>query len=105
VEVFRILLRATTDCRSNGALFSSLSDHNPPPQHTGNKKDTGTMIAIIRRPPAAPIREVSAIVVRRAIDHDDSDAVMYFLSMKLTNSLFYSLLFYVHRLGEPGDKR
>ena len=34
VDVFRILLRATTDCRSNGALFSSLSDHNPPPQHT-----------------------------------------------------------------------
>ncbi len=43
--------------------------------------------------------EVSAIAVRRAIDHNDSDAVMYFLSMKLTNSLFYSLLFYVHRLG------
>jgi hypothetical protein len=72
--------------------------------HTGIKKNTGTMIATIRRPPVAPIVEVSAIAVRRAIDHDDSDAVMYFSPMKLTNSLFYSLLFYVHRLGEPGDK-
>ena len=35
--VFRILLRATTDCRSNG-LSSSLSEHNPPPQHTGKLK-------------------------------------------------------------------
>jgi hypothetical protein len=32
------------------------------------------MIATIRRPPAAPILEVSAIAVRRAINHDDSDA-------------------------------
>jgi hypothetical protein len=63
------------------------------------------MIATIRRPPAAPILEVSAIAVRRAIDYDDSDAVMYFLSMKLTYSLFYSLLFYVHRLDAPGNKR
>jgi hypothetical protein len=38
VEVFWILLRATTDCRSNGALSSSLLDHNPPPQHTGKIK-------------------------------------------------------------------
>jgi hypothetical protein len=44
--------------------------------HTGNKKNTGTMIATIRRPPAAPIREVSAIAVRRAIDYDDSDAAI-----------------------------
>ena len=37
MDVFRILLRATTDCRSNG-LSSSLSEHNPPPQHTGKLK-------------------------------------------------------------------
>ncbi len=34
------------------------------------------MIATIRRPPAAPIREVSAIAVRRVIDYDDSDVVI-----------------------------
>ena len=36
----------------------------------------GDVIATIRRPPAAPIREVSAIAVRRAIDYDDSDAAI-----------------------------
>jgi len=34
------------------------------------------MIAMIRWPPAAPILEVSAIAVRRAIDLDDSDVAM-----------------------------
>ena len=44
MDVFWILLRATTDCRSNGALSSSLSDHNPPPQQTLETKNTVTMI-------------------------------------------------------------
>jgi hypothetical protein len=34
------------------------------------------MIATIRRPPPVPIWKVSAIAVRRAIDHDDSDAAI-----------------------------
>jgi hypothetical protein len=34
------------------------------------------MIATIRRPPAAPILEVSAIAVRPAIDYDDSDSAI-----------------------------
>jgi len=45
-------------------------------QHAKNNKNTGTMIATIRRPPPAPILEVSAIAVRRAINHDDSDAAI-----------------------------
>jgi hypothetical protein len=34
------------------------------------------MIATIRQPPAAPILEVSAIAVRRAIDLDRCDRAM-----------------------------
>lgn len=34
------------------------------------------MIAMIRRPPPAPIWEVSAIAVRRTIYLDDSDAAI-----------------------------
>ncbi len=34
------------------------------------------MIATIRRPPPAPISEVSAIAVRRTIDFDRCDPVM-----------------------------
>jgi hypothetical protein len=41
-----------------------------------NKQNTGTMIVTIRRLLAAPILKVSEIAVRRAIDHDDSDAAM-----------------------------
>ena len=58
------------------SLLLSLGPQPTTTTHTGNKKNTGTMIATIRRPPAAPIREVSAIAVRRAIDYDDSDAAI-----------------------------
>ncbi len=45
-------------------------------QHAKNNKNTGTMIATIRRPPPALILEVSAIAVRRAIDFDRCDPMM-----------------------------
>jgi hypothetical protein len=45
-------------------------------QHAKNNKNTSTMIATIRRPPPAPISEVSAIAVRRTIDFDRCDPVM-----------------------------
>ncbi len=45
-------------------------------QHAKNNKNTGTMIATIRRPKPAPNLEVSAIAVRHAIDHDRWDPVM-----------------------------
>jgi hypothetical protein len=45
-------------------------------QHAKNNKNIITMIATIRQPPAAPILEVSAIAVRRAIDLDRCDPAM-----------------------------
>jgi hypothetical protein len=53
--------------------------------------------------PAAPILQVSAIAIRRTIDHDHCNTVMYFLLMTLTFPLFILLLFYVQRLSTLTD--
>jgi hypothetical protein len=62
---------------------------------------------VLHNPPApsGSILQVSVIAVRRAIDHNHRDPATYFLSMKLIKPLFYLLLFYVHRLSVPWDKR
>ena len=54
---------------------------------------------------AASILKVSKIAIHRAIDNNLSNTAMLFFYMKLMNSLFYLLLFYLHRLSTPGDKR
>jgi len=63
------------------------------------------MISPARRLPAAPILQVSAIAVCRAIDLDLRNTAMQFLDVKLTFSLLYLLLFCMPLTGTHGDKR
>jgi hypothetical protein len=63
------------------------------------------MISPARRLPAAPILQVSAIAVCRAIDLDLRNTAMQYFYVKLTVSLFYCLLFYRPPTGVHGDKR
>ena len=63
------------------------------------------MISPARRLPAAPILQVSAIAVCRAIDLDLRNTAMQFFYVKLSNSLFYCLLFYRPLTGVHRDKR
>ena len=83
------------------------STHNTQPQHTphNRKKNTDTMISPARRLPAAPILQVSAIAVCRAIDLDLRNTAIQFFYVKLSNSLFYCLLFYRLLTSVHRDKR
>jgi hypothetical protein len=47
------------------------------------------MVPPSRRLPVAPILQVSAIAVRRAIDHDHRNTAMYFLLTTLTFPYFF----------------
>ncbi len=53
--------------------------------------------------PEAPILQVSAIAVRRAIDHNRCNMAMYLLMMTLTFRLFILMLFYVQWLSTLTD--
>ena len=53
--------------------------------------------------PMAPVSQVSAIAVRRTIDHNHRNTVMCFLLMTLTFLLFISLTFYVQQLSALPD--
>jgi hypothetical protein len=63
------------------------------------------MISPARRLPAAPILQVSAIAVCRTIDLDLRNTAMQFFYVKLSNSLFYCLLFFRPLTGVHRDKR
>ncbi len=90
--------------RPNTSLLSPLWDscttftytHNQPAKKTQN---IITMVPPIHRLPAAPILLVSAIAVRCVIDHNHCNPAMWLLLKKLTNSLFYWLIFYLQQLS------
>jgi hypothetical protein len=79
--------------------------NQPPLAHTTThntqtkNRNTVTMVPPSFRLPVAPILQVSAIAVRRVINHDHCNTVMYFFLMTLTFPLFVLLLFYVQQLS------
>ena len=59
------------------------TSHNTQPQHTAQlPKNTDTMISPARHLPADPILQVSAIVVRHAINLDHRNMAMHFFNVK-----------------------
>ncbi len=110
-SLFRFVSWRPRDQRPNTSLLGTngliLNCARCASTHTQPKKKWNivTMVPPIRRLPAAPILQVSAIAVRRATDNDHYNPVMWLTLMKLTNSLFYWLLFYVQWLSAHADWR
>ncbi len=82
--------------------------NQPPLAHTTTHNthktyNTVTMVPPSPWLPAALILQVSAIVIRRAINHDHCNMAMYFFLTTLTFLLFILLLFYVQRLSGLTD--
>jgi hypothetical protein len=83
--------------------------NQPPLAHTSTHntqqkaENTITMVAPSHRIPAAPILQVSAIAVHRAINHDHRNMAMSLFLTTLTFPLFILVLFYVQQLSALAD--
>jgi len=80
-------LRQTADSHQPTAIAQTKKNNSQ--QH--KKHNMIIMVPPARRPTAASILMVSPIAVRRAINFDRCNTVMYFLLLCLTISLFYYL--------------
>ena len=105
VDFFKIHVdhqrRVTTSQKNQWLLSPSTTNHTT---HNQTKKNNGTMI-----PPRSPASSGSNFLFEcnRRMSRDRSQSALhsdaFFVYVQLTNSLFYLLLFYRHRLSAHAD--